>query len=196
LHQISELFQRLSRLTDRTHVKEGAGFQYNVVLMNGSTQTISIAGLRSFESVKDDAENLICWIWNSKDYLKKLADQPEFESVNIENAVNRSPELSICADLANGLKHGGLDRWQRTAHNPRLGEVGYSVHGKAVGNLAFYATKVEVSISDFDEVNVRLPVIDESRSHLFDAFELCSLAIEQLECLRSRIYVRTDKLPT
>ncbi len=190
LHQISELFQRLSRLTDRAQVKEGAGFQYNVVLMNGSTQTISIPDMRSFESVKDDAVDLICWIWNSKDYLKKLANQPEFEFINIENAVNRSPELSICADLANGLKHGGLDRWQRTVHNPRLGEVGYFVHGEGVGNLAFYATNIEVSISDFDEVNVRLPVIDKNSSQLFDVFELCTLAIEQLECLRSRICVR------
>ena len=55
--------------------------------------------------------------WHLKDWLRKDPESAKVVS-DIENFVNGSPALQLAADLANGLKHLGLDR-----RKPRTGDA-------------------------------------------------------------------------
>ncbi len=55
--------------------------------------------------------SLIVALWNEKDWRKK--QHPEFHT-EIEKYINESKYIKVVADLANSIKHGGLDRKPRS----------------------------------------------------------------------------------
>ena len=56
-------------------------------------------------------KSLVIFLWNEKDWLKKRF--PSYGK-KIEEYINNSQYIKIVADLANGLKHGGIDRNARS----------------------------------------------------------------------------------
>jgi hypothetical protein len=148
-----------------------------------------MVGVRTHAEAMDSAENLIKWIWDSKDYLKKRADIVGINGARIGEYVNQNTFLSVCADLANGLKHGGLDksRKPRSQMSPRLGEVSFIVPQAAIGSLVFGDHHVAVNVSDPDKVEVRLPILAENGDPIGDAFDFAYQAIEALEKFRNEV---------
>lgn len=181
LVEIDALFRRLQRITDAAREKEGAGFEYQVTLDDGSVHTYRVERMRSLDTLEDGTANLCLWIWNAKDYLKKRAHALGRDPQAVEEAVNASTELSLCADLANGLKHGGLDRTPRSDTHPRLGRASYTMPHGSVGSIKFEAFKVTVEPRDLEAVHVAVPVVDEQGQVVEDALELFARAITRWE---------------
>jgi len=105
----------------------------------------------------------------------------------VERAVDAERELAICADLANHLKHGGLDRGSRSRLNPRFGTVSFRAPQVAIGSLTFRAFEVEVQIEDPCLVDFLLPVLNDKGEEIGDAFVLAQGAILALERIRDEI---------
>ncbi|MDD3086105.1 MAG: hypothetical protein PHD80_03335 [Candidatus ainarchaeum sp.] len=70
-------------------------------------------GISNTDSV-DGSENFFNQCYHLKDWIKK--DSSISLSENIEDFINKSESLSLCADYCNSFKHGGLDK------NPRSGK--------------------------------------------------------------------------
>ena len=56
-------------------------------------------------------KSLVIYLWSEKDWLKKRFPS---RGKDIEEYINNSKYIKIVADLANGIKHGGLDKKPRS----------------------------------------------------------------------------------
>lgn len=61
--------------------------------------------------LKQQIKPLIIYLWNEKDWVKKRYPSKDKE---VELYVNNSQYIKVIADLANSLKHGGLDKKPRS----------------------------------------------------------------------------------
>jgi hypothetical protein len=187
--EIDKLFERLARHAKATKRHGGEGSAWQCTLPNGEVHTYGMVGVRTHAEAMDSAENLIKWIWDSKDYLKKRAEAVGKKGSTIEEYVNQNIYLAVCADLANGLKHGGLDKTRkpRSPMCPKLGEVSFTFPQAAIGSLVFGDHHVAINVSDPEKVEVKLPIIAENGDLVGDAFDFAYQAIEALEKLRNEV---------
>ena len=186
-NEIAELFNRLGRLVSASKNNSGDGMEWDYTFPNGETHRYVIKGLKSHADAEDSAFNLLIWIWNAKDYLKKRAELIGTNGRVIENTINDDVNLLICGDLANRLKHGRLDRQSRSGLNPRFGNISFEAQQAAIGSLTFRAFDVEIMIDDPSQVTYRLPVFNEQDEEIGDAFVYADKAIRTLERLRNKI---------
>lgn len=184
--QISKLFERLGRLVEATKQNAGEGSSWEYTFPDGETHRYVIRGLRSHAEAEDSAFNLIIWIWNAKDYLKRRAKAHGQNAQAIEDIVTADSALAICADLANCLKHGGLNQ-SRSKRYPKFGVMSFAAPQTAVGSLTFRVFEVEIEIADPSLVKFSLPVLDQSNVEMGDAFEFAARALSVLEQLKARI---------
>ena len=185
--EIATLFERLGRLVAATKQKAGDGTAWDHTFPNGETHRYVIRGLKSHAEAEDSAYNLLIWAWSAKDYLKKRAEALGRNGRAVEQAVNNDPDLAICADPANRLKHGSLDRGSRSGLNPRFGQVSFRAPQTAVGSLTFRAFEVEAQIEDPSQVDFLLPVLNNAGEEIGDAFVYAQTAILALERMRDGI---------
>lgn len=183
---IAELFERLGRLVAATEKKTGEGSAWDYTFPDGETHRYVIRGLKSHAEAEDSVCNLLIWIWNAKDYLKRRAETRGQDPQIVEDAVNADSILTVCGDLANRLKHGELKR-SRSGRYPTLGVVSFTGPQASIGSLTFGAFEVEVEIADPSLVEFSLPVIDQRGGALGDAFEFAGRALSTLEQVKTRI---------
>ncbi|MGM0855681.1 MAG: hypothetical protein ACQEW0_01200 [Pseudomonadota bacterium] len=185
--QIQELFERLGRLVSATKEHQGQGAAWDYTFPNGEAHSYIIRGVKSHEAIEDSVFNLLIWIWNTKDYLKARASVLGVTKKMVEDAVNSHVGLTVCADLANRLKHGRLDRASRSGLNPHLGNVSFHVPQSAMGALTFRAFEVEMDVSDSSRIELRLPILDDKGDEIIDAFEGAADAIKALESIHDKV---------
>jgi len=183
---IDGLFKRLGRLVNATQVKAGSGTEWNYTFPNGETHRYIINNIRAHNEVEDAVGNLLIWIWNAKDYLKIRTETKGQHGRFIEEFINSDPNLPICGDLANRLKHGETSK-SRSGKFPRLGSVFFTAPQSAITRFTFRAFEVSVDIGDPDGVDFRIPVLDKDGNELGDVFQVMTSAIEVLENLRNEI---------
>ena len=177
--EIAELFERLGRLVAASKQKVGEGSAWDYTFADGETHRCVIHGLKFHAEVEDSAFNLLIWIWNAKDYLKRRVEASGQSSQIVEDAVTADPVLPICADLANRLKHGELKR-SRSGLYPRLGAVSFDAPQGAIGSFTSRAFEVEVAIADPNLVEFRLPMIDQTGADIGDAFQCAARGLRPL----------------
>lgn len=184
--QITELFERLGRLVAATKEKAGEGSAWDYTFPDGETHRYVIRGLKSHAEAEDSAFNLVLWVWNAKDHLKRRAEASGSDAQIVEDVVNTDPALAICADLANRLKHGELKR-SRSGLYPRFGVVSFEAPQAAIASLTFRAFEVEVEIADPNLVEFSLPVIDQTGAQVGDAFQYAATGLASLERFKVQI---------
>jgi len=187
---ITDLFERLSRLVAASQQNAGDGSAWDYTFPDGETHRYIIRGLKSHAEAEDSACNLIIWVWNTKDYLKQRAKVIGMESQLIEQAVDINHDLLICADLANRLKHGGLNR-SRSGQDPLLGKISFDAPQTAIGAMIFRRLEVEVHIADPSQVEFHLPVLNKKGDVIGDVFEYAARGIAALEKIRDGVERRS-----
>ena len=183
---ITQLFERLARLTAATKQKAGDGSAWDYTFPDGEMHWYVIRGLKSHAEAEDNAFNLLIWVWNAKDYLKRWAESNGKKAQIVEDAVSADMAFAVCADLANHLKHGRL-KHSRSGGYPRFGVVSFEAPQAALGSLTFRAFEVEMEIADPALVEFHLPVIDNTGEQIGDAFEYAARGVAALERLRAAI---------
>lgn len=178
---IDNLFGRINRIKKRLNIKDGDGASWECCLENGEKHKYILKGIKSPEEVEDDIANIFIWLWSLKDYIKKSFDN----IVPIEKQVNANHHLSICADLANGLKHGGLDRNSRSGKRPVLGKLKYKIPQLAIKELSFGAFSVGIDINNAHLVEWGMPILDDLSNPIGDAFECLDHCITAWESIIS-----------
>ena len=181
--EIQKLFGRLARLVEATQQKSGDGTAWDYTFPNGETRRYIFRNIKSPEKIEDSVYSLLIWIWIAKDYLKLLAETKGRNPNQTERVCSDDPHLNVCADLANRIKHGRLNR-SRSGKFAKLGEVRFTVPQSAVRSITFRVFEVEVDIAQASGVEFQIPIIDAAGKEIGDAFEYASAAISRLESLR------------
>ena len=176
---INKLFGRINRIKNRLDIKDGNGTSWDYAFENGEVHKYILNGVKSPEEIEDDIANVFHWLWSLKDHIKKSSKQGDF----VESQVNGNPYLCICADLANGEKHGGLDRTPRSGKKPKLGRLKYQIPQAAIGQLAFGAVEVAIDVNNAHLVVLEMPILDEGDNFIGDAFEYLEKCIDAWESI-------------
>jgi len=162
-----KLFERIKRIKDRLKIKDGIGTNWQYSFNDGEIHKYTLKGVKPPEEIEDDISNVFLWLWSLKDYLAKYLGCKEW----IELQVNSNKYLSICADLANILKHGELDKKSRSGKNPILGKLKYKIPQAAVKELSIGASSIDIDVSKAHIVVLEMPIFDEKGNVIGDAFE-------------------------
>ncbi len=176
---IDKLFDRINRIKSRLGIKKGEGANWSCALENGEIHKYILKGIKSPEEVEDDIANAFVWLWSLKDHIKKTAKDGDA----VERQVNGNSYLSVCADLANGLKHGGLDRKSRSDKTPSFGNLKYHIPQGAIKELAFGAFDVSIDINNAHLVNWEMPILDNQNNTIGDVFDYLDHCINAWESI-------------
>ncbi len=183
--ELEKLIGRADRFRKRLHEKHGDGTGWPFTLENGETHYISIDGIKSPDELEDDISSMFIWLWNLKDYVRKYVVKNGKSKDWVEVKVNTDPHLCICADMANCLKHGGLDPnpkfKPRSGKSPKLGVLKYLVPQKAIGSINIGAYNVNLRVSNPEFVMLEMPVLGKDDRILGDAFKYLEYALSAWE---------------
>lgn len=102
---------------------------------------------------------MFIWLWSLKDYVKKYAVKNGMHKKWIDEKVNSDQDLCICADIANSLKHGGLDHDPRSGEFPQLGVLKYQMPQKAIESILVGANAQHVKVTHPELVKLEMPVL-------------------------------------
>lgn len=174
LSEIKKLLGRADRFRKKLHTKDGEGAKWSYTFDNGETTFYSIDGVKPPEDIEDEVTTIFIWLWSLKDYVKKYVLDKGKSKSWVESKVNANPYLCICADIANLLKHGGLDHKfkPRSNKNPTLGKLNYQIPNKAMGLITFGAFDVGVNVENPSLVALEMSVIDNNNGKILgDAFK-------------------------
>ena len=125
-NDVQQLFDRLGRFAEKIKVKKGDGYQWDYTFPDGVETTYILRNIRNLNDIEDEITSYFIWVWNLKDYLKGLSKFIGRDPKEIESFVNSDNSLTICADIANRLKHGDLNK-SRSSLFPTLGKLNLSL---------------------------------------------------------------------
>jgi len=144
----------------------------------------SIPEFIPFTDIQDLAEDLAKGVWDCKDYIKIKAQAQGIEWGSIEAEINKKRELCIIADLANSIKHGGLNRRPRSGiqgiHINGLSCVGHPVMGEEELIPVITPDSLEMTFQ-LTNFQIAARVNDKNGSDIGELFELSKKAHEQWE---------------
>jgi hypothetical protein len=177
---VKSVMERISRLSARAKNVKGTGSSWSYTFPDGIKTTYILNEIKPTEELKDDISNAFIWFWNFKDYLKEAIKHQGGDVGQIEEFVDTDTKLAICADVANRLKHGSLNR-SRSGKSPVLGELGYTVPQKSMKRLVFRGPEIEFDFQNFQDIEIKMPVLDSSNKEIEQALSLLAYAIAKWE---------------
>ena len=189
LDQVQAVVDRVKRFSSSLDSKVGDGFNYSYQFDDGSECLYTINGVKSPEVIEDVVTTMFVWLWSLKDYIKKYASAHSKTGRWVEDKINLNSELCICADIANGLKHGGLGAGftPRSSLGPSLGKVRYTFPQQSIASLTFGASSVGFDITQAENVVLEVPVYDKAGNKIDDAFNLVSKIVDSWERMLSAV---------
>jgi hypothetical protein len=184
--ELNRILARLKRLECRLADKDGIGMAWSASVSDGSSHKYIIKGVKDLDRIGDDVETMFIWLWSFKDYLKEYARSLDKSDKWVEAEASADPCLSVCADIANRVKHGNL-RESRSGKWAQLGKLTYSVPQEAMGQITFRVFEVELDISNANLVTFAMPVLDANGRTIGDAFKFLERGVLRCEELLSEI---------
>lgn len=170
---LEKVLERANHFRKKLQLKEGEGTSWPYTFENGETHFYTINGIKPAEEVEVEIESMFIWLWNLRDYVTKYMVNNGKSKTWVKAQFSADPHLCVCADIANSLKHGGLDPkhepWSNK--NPKLGRLTCHIPQNALGELTFGAFKVDLKVSNSSLVKLEMPILSENGEILGDAFK-------------------------
>ena len=177
--EFEALLDRVKWVSNQIADQGGTRFEWSAQASTGAEVRYEVCGIKPFQDFQHQTANLLIWTWSLKDYLKSLFKDHGVDAQLVEDAVNTSRELSICADLANRSKHPDPNR-SRSGRFPKLGKVGFDIPQNALRSIALAASnEYSIAVEQPELVRYRAPVLDQSGNKIADAIEICTRALDQ-----------------
>jgi hypothetical protein len=190
ISEINKLKERIGRLKLKADDPKGAGAEWTVEFAPDKNELRKISGVKTPEEIEDEVSTVFLWLWSLKDYVKKLCMAKGADDRWVENAVNSDSDLCVCADIANSLKHCGLDSKSRSNRCPKLGNVVYKIDSAELASFKFYESGVTIDPSEFNLIRLELPVFDDHGRLVGDAFQILKNGIEAWD----KIIINAEKI--
>lgn len=173
----NKVLERISRLSERTKNIRGDGSSWSYTFPDGIKTTYILNKVKPPEELEDEILNVFLWIWNFKDYLKESIKHHGGDTNRIEQMVNSDQKLAICADIANGLKHGSLSR-TRSGKKPKLGVLRYRVPQRSMKRLTFRGPEIEFDFQNFEDIEIKMPIVDSLGNEIGQALDYLKYALD------------------
>jgi len=172
--ELQKLIDRVNRFSKKLKSTEGTGTKWSHTFENGETHFYTIDGVRPPEEIEDDITSMFLWLWSLKDYVQKYVNLNGKSKTWVKDKITSDSKLCICADIANSLKHGGLDKKHKpwSEKNPKLSNLKYSFPQEAIGELIFDTFDVNIKIINPHLVKLEMEIEGNNKSNLGDAFVL------------------------
>jgi hypothetical protein len=185
--ELKKLFDRIKRIQGDLSQKSGSGFVWDYTFPDGDTCFYQVINVKRPEEIEDEVTHLFLWAWSAKDYIKELVRQKGGYPEEIEAMVNSDRDLSICADVANYLKHSFLKKRPRSGHYCKLGRIKYEIPQSCIKALKFGDRYVGTNVSNPDGVALTMPIEDKHGNTVGDAFDCLDSVIMKWEKVLSSL---------
>jgi hypothetical protein len=179
---VREVLDRANRLSERAKTIKGAGSTWSHTFGDGVEITYILNEVKPRAELEDEILNVFIWLWNMKDYFKSVLNNRGDDPKTIEDKINADKKLSVCADIANGIKHGTLNK-SRSGLFPKLGTLSYSIPGDSMKKLEFRCNEIEMDFKEFQNIEIKMPVTDQSGNKIHDALPLIQHALNEWEAI-------------
>jgi hypothetical protein len=176
------VLDRVNRLSERSKTIKGAGSSWSHIFDDGTETTYILNDVKPREELEDEILNVFIWLWNMKDYFKSVLKSRGDDPNKIEAHINLDERLTVCADIANGIKHGTLTI-SRSGLYPKLGELSYSVPGQSMKKLEFQGNEIEMEFKEFENILIKMPVLDINGNEIYQALPLVEHALNEWESI-------------
>jgi hypothetical protein len=179
LYEIENIISRVNRLVETISSNEGRGSSWSVKSSDGEIYEFHIDDILCSNQLIDDIAFLFITLWSIKDYFKKylISRGVDPKSANsIENKINESNSMCICADIANTIKHQSLTK-SRSGFYPQLSCPQYIIDQPVIDTIEFRQGKLNVKPSNPSKVKILLPILDNNKQPIEDAFVIFDKAI-------------------
>jgi hypothetical protein len=193
LLDVKKILDRITRISERTRTVNGAGTSWSYTFPDGVKTKYILNEVKPIEELEDDISNAFIWFWSFKDYLKELIKYQNGDSQRIEKMVNDDKKLAVCADIANGLKHGSLSR-SRSGQYPVLGTLGYTVPQNSMKKIVFSVSGIEFDFQNFESIEIKIPILGSTGSELGQAFNYLDYAINRWEQELDAVKIETSRV--
>lgn len=178
--ELTEIQGRISRLIASLQTNSGIGFSQSFLHSDGETHSVRVDGVKSLDEFKDDLLNAIIWAWNFRDYLAAALVASGRERKVVTDLVTAHMPLRILSDLANGAKHGPLER-SKSGFFARLRPVSLTIPQQAVSSMTFKAFDVSIAVSDPTKAEYSCRIESKDGRDLGDAGQLLNDAVRVWE---------------
>lgn len=176
------ILDRATRLSDRASTIKGAGSSWSHLFPDGTETKYILNEVKPQAELEDEILNVFIWLWNMKDYFKSVLSMRGDDPNIIETRINSDNTLTVCADIANGIKHGAL-KTSRSGLFPKLGTLSYSVPQNSMKKLTFRGNEIEMDFKEFESIEIKMPVIDKSGNQIYEALPLIEYALNEWESM-------------
>lgn len=121
-----------------------------------------------------------------KDYFKGTLETRGYDPNKIEKLIDSDKKLTVCADIANGIKHGSLKN-SRSGLYPKLGTLSYLVPSQSMQKLEFRGNEIEMDFKEFENIEIKMSVLDQSGNEIYQALSLIDHALNKWESIYAEL---------
>jgi hypothetical protein len=184
---VNRIVGRVKRFRAKLSERAGEGFAY-VADVDGTQTKYTIENLKDLHQYEDELTSSFVWLWSVKDYYIALASARGLSCDFIYTRIRSCFAIQICADLANTLKHGSLEKKSWTKHHPRLKGPGFSAPQEAISELQYlYSGEIVLKIGKPDLVDIPTYVVDQDGVILGDALVFLSDGVDFWDALLAEL---------
>jgi hypothetical protein len=134
----------------------------------------------SFEEIEDLAEDLVKAVWDCKDRIFKLANNNGIAKNVLWDEIKKHWELCVIADLANTIKHDGLNKPPISGIFPVINGIRNSAKGNGPSTIERDGETLIVkhSLCDF-EIFASIRNLNDQSNEIGEVFYFCDTGISQ-----------------
>ncbi|WP_419307247.1 hypothetical protein J8402_12280 [Chromohalobacter israelensis] len=176
IHELREVQERIDRALAAVSVCAGKDWSQSYTFESGEPHEYRLRGIKSLVQFEDELLNAFVWIWSMKDYLKEEAARSGKIPEEIERIASATTALKLVSDIANGAKHGSLNK-SRSGSFASLGNIGVSIPQEAIGSIKFGAFDVLSDIKRPELAEFRADVCSHDGKVLGGAISVLQEAI-------------------
>jgi len=133
---------------------------------------------RSTDYYQDEVYAFFFNCYHLKDWIKNDKSVGAVAKKKVEDFINNSKELSLCADICNSSKHLVLTHPSRSKKNPQFGKRKFYV--QLQGFIGFNKRKSKQKLSG-SEPTISIKYEINTSKGLVDAFELATKCLQKWE---------------
>lgn len=176
----NKLKQRVFR-----YISQSSDLKWLEGVVDFDNQTFSVNGVKPLVQLQDDIESAFVWCWSIKDALiSELVNiNPSISRKTLEDEIDRYRCLTYCADIANGLKHNGLNR-SRSGEFARLSVVqSILINPELISSIHRLDGKYFIVPNNTDCVKIKTSVDDANGRFLLDAYVCLYDSLAAWDCI-------------
>lgn len=176
--EIEEVLKRIDRFKTKINQKHGNGYD-DECIHAGSNTFYKFKNIKNLNDTKDELTSAIIWLWSIKDYFVNYLKANGRDKSEVYDEVEKNEYVKIFADLANSLKHSGLDKHPWTNKNPKIKGPGFVAEMQSIKQIIFSPNaEISIEFDNYDKIEITCTIEDDKGNLIGDTFYYLQKNIE------------------